>query len=41
MEEWRDYVVKYMNSQNFTEMVLGNKTDLYHFKEIKTEEAQK
>jgi hypothetical protein len=34
-------VVKYVNSQNYTEMIIGNKSDLLHFREVNSEEVQK
>jgi GTPase SAR1 family protein len=34
LEVWRETVQKYMNSQRYTEMVLGNKIDLGHFREM-------
>lgn len=30
-----------MNNQNYTEIIIGNKTDLLHFREVTAEEVQK
>lgn len=34
MDNWRETVLKYQNSQKFIEMLIGNKVDLNNFKEV-------
>lgn len=41
LDKWRDLALKYINTQNFTEMLIGNKIDLMNFREVSPENCQK
>ena len=41
LEKWRELVQKYINTQSFTEILIGNKIDLINFREVPSENAQK